>query len=577
MSWVIGISGNAGKTIIDKVKSITPNQLYEHEENGFLIRTGGNQRTCSFPDKNNSVYQTIAVGVGIKKNNEELRFMTSLDWGGEVSLEQTRELNGHFVLIKWNKNEIKIFTDKLGLRDIYFTKLPGNVILFSTRADWIAKITETKLNFREFGSRWLLFNQISPNSIFENIERITGGTYVTINRTNNNIAADKFNWLPAVSGNDFSNMGFSDLLEKLILFPSDHAYKISLGLSGGMDSRVLLSYLIGNKKANWDTYTFGDENSPDSYLANNIITDLGINHMQINIPFSAPADCLKRITDYVSKTLVNNPASGFLQLWNYDAFTDPNEIIIDGGFGEIWRREFFNRLLIRGKNSLENNNIKGIMNHLISPRADIFNSEIQNVMLEGCNEQLENIIKELPGINYIGKENWADLFAVKTRLTNYYSHEQARLDELVLNYMPFAQPSLLENLINLRLMQRNNGRLFRDIIKNNCKLLIKYPLAKGLITHPYWFNTIQSRFWNIIRKKLKWKAYNDYHLINLINLLTPFIQDIIHSRTTREYDFYNYSNILKLSDSLKKKDVSDKDISELDWWLAFELFRCQLK
>ena len=387
---------------------------------------------------------------------------------------------------------------------------------------------------------------------------------------------NKYNWLPVKVGNEFSNNEFSDLLEKLIIFPSLNSQKITLGLSGGMDSRVMLSYLIKNKKLKWDSYTFGNDNSPDSYIAKNIASNLGINHEQINISFSTSDDCLDRIKNYVSQTLVNNPASGFLQLRNYDALVDRNEIIIDGGFGEIWRREFFNRLLVRGKDSLENNNIKGIMNHLISHRADIFNYEIQKEMMEGCNEQLDKIIKELPGVNEIGKENWTDLFAIKTRLTNYYSHEQAHLDELVLNYMPFAQPLLLENLMNLKLMQRRNGRLFREIIKNNYKPLIKYPLAKGLITHPFWFNTIQSRVWNIFRKKIKWKIYNDYNLNNLINLLTPFIQDTIHSQNTRECNYYDYSKIIKLSDSLMKKDVSGKEISELDWWLAFELFRRQL-
>src|ERR1035437_6232672 len=285
MSWIIGISGKVDKAITDKVKSISPQPLYENEENGFLIRTGGNRKTCFYPNTNNTIDHVIAVGVGIKQNNEELNFMNYRDWGAVITVEQTRELNGHFILFKWNKNEIKIFTDKLGLRDLYCIKLPNNALLFSTRADWLARITHTKLNFREFGSRWLLFNQISSNSIFLNIERITSGTDVKINRTNNNITINKYNWLPVKVGNEFSNNEFSDLLEKLIIFPSLNSQKITLGLSGGMDSRVMLSYLIKNKKLKWDSYTFGNDNSPDSYIAKNIASNLGINHEQINISF----------------------------------------------------------------------------------------------------------------------------------------------------------------------------------------------------------------------------------------------------------------------------------------------------
>jgi hypothetical protein len=576
MSWIIGISGSTGKSIIDHVKSISHHPLYKKEENGFLIRTGGNPKTCFYPPSDNSAAHTIAVGVGIKKNNEELNFMNCHDWAEGITVAQSRSLNGHFVFIKWNNNEINILTDKLGLRDIYFTRLPGNALLFSTRADWIAAITHAELNFREFGSRWLLFNQISSNCIFRNIERATAGTNVIIDRTNNNIIVNKFNWLPAQSSNDVSAEMFSDLLGNLITFPSHHSQNISLGLSGGMDSRVMLSYLLRDKKIKYDTYTFGDINTPDSAIVKEIISNNTITHEQINIPFTEADDCLCRIKNYASHTLVNNSASGFLQLRNYDAFTDPCKIIIDGGFGEIWRREFFNRLLLRGKDSLEHNDIKGIMSYMVSPRADIFNSDIQIQMQEGCNEQLENLINELPSVNKIGNENWADLFAVKTRLTNYYSHEQARLDELVFNYMPFAQPMLLENILNLRLTLRRNGKLFREIIKNNYNQLAKYSLAKGVIALPFWFNTLQSRAWAILRKKLKWKLYNDRNKNHLINLLTPFIQDTIHSQCTRECNYYDYSKIINLSESLTKREVSDKVILELDWWLAFELFRSQL-
>jgi hypothetical protein len=576
MSWIIGISGIAGKSIIDIVKSTSPHPLYEKEENGFLIRTGGNPKTCFYPSSDNSAVHTIAVGVGIKQDNEELNFMNCYDWAEGITVEQSRSLNGHFVFFKWNNNEINILTDKLGLRDIYFTRLPGNALLYSTRADWIAKITHAEINFREFGSRWLLFNQISSNSIFRNIERATAGTKVIIDRTNNNITVNKFNWLPSQSAIDVSAKKFTSLLGNLITFPSHSSQNISLGLSGGMDSRVMLSYLLKDKKIKYDTYTFGDNNSPDSAIVKEIILDGNITHEQINMPFTEADDCLCRIKNYVSQTLVNNPVSGFLQLRNYDSFVDPCKIIIDGGFGEIWRREFFNRLLVRGKDSLERNDIKGIMPHISFPRSDIFNSDIQLQMQDGCNEQLEYLINELPSVNSIGNENWADLFAVKTRLTNYYSHEQARLDELVFNYMPFAQPILLEKLLNIPLIQRRNGKLFREIIKNNYNQLAKYPLAKGLITHPFWFNTLQSRAWNIFRKKLKLKLYNDRNTNHLINLLTPFILDTIHSQNTRECNYYNYSKITRLSVALIKGNISDNVISELDWWLAFELFRGRL-
>lgn len=486
---------------------------------------------------------------------------------------EQKKLNGHFLILTWNINELKVFTDRLGLRDIYIAKIPHNIILFSSRIDWLIQLTEAKLNFKEFGSQWLLFNKISSESIFTNTQRITAGSSVTISRENNSISINKNNWLPALNKNEYLPVDFYNTLEKLITFPLIEEEKISLSLSGGMDSRVILSFLLKSNSRNWYTHTFGDSNQPDSIIANRIITDHHIPHEQIDLPFNSMDECLKDIKEYIAETVINNEASAILQLRNYNKLFVSNQVIIDGGFGEIWRREFFNRLLLTGHKALIGKSVKEIVPFLKYHRADIFNDDINNIMLQGCEEQISNTLAELPGIEKIGIENWVDLFAIKTRLVNFYAHEQVRLDSRGFCYMPFIQPDILANLFNVSIKNRKNGRLFRKIINRNFNHLTKYPLAKSQLSYPFWFGSVLSRTWSISAKRLKVKLYHNTGVGKLINTLAPFILDSINSSDTKECGYYNYPKLLALSNSLTNKDLNDFDMHELNWLLSFEIFR----
>lgn len=431
MSWIIGVCGDYVQSISEKIKSLLPQYLVEIDEKNLFVAAGGNNKTCHFSHVKKEHHGYIAVGLGIDVSTEKQKILSTEDWRDINNTLHVQELNGHFVLFRWDNKEIKIFTDRLGQRDIYLHKYSDNTFIFSTRVDWINKFIKTKLDFKEFGSRWLLFNQVSSKSIFENIERISSGTSILIKRDNFRLTKTKNNWLPSVEGVEYSLEEFSETLNKLCTFPFLSEQKISMSLSGGMDSRVILSCLVNNKNDNWYTHTFGDAKHPDALMADKICSSMNIRHEQINLPFPQTIDCITDLKEYVAQTMLNNAASAYIQQRNYNPLSGRNEVIIDGGFGEIWRREYFNRLLIRGRKALINKNEKEIIPYLTIHRADIFDEEIKTLMHNGCEEQINQIFNELPDMSLIGIENFIDLFAIKTRLVNYSSHEQMRLDSMV--------------------------------------------------------------------------------------------------------------------------------------------------
>jgi len=475
------------------------------------------------------------------------------------------------VAISWDNNYATIQSDVLGLRDIYIGENEDG-IFFSTNVVWLSKLINLEIDFNEFSSRWLLFNQISDKSIFKGIHRIVAGKKVIINLSNNlNIEYKDYNWLPSSIKKEFGVEEYSAKLSSLIYLNLSKEKHLSLSLSGGMDSRVILSYLLKNKEINFDTHTFGDPNHPDSEIARSIAKGFGIGHEQFSQGIHDAEKSIEDIREYTSQTLVNNAASAVLQLQNYSYLKGRNVVLIDGGFGEIWRREFFYKLYLRGKKALLEGDVKKIIPHLMLHRADIFNNETSEVMAHGIEAQLNELFTKLPSIRKDSIGNWLDVFAIKTRLTNYYSHEQARLDNYLTSVMPFLQPSIMMDLFNMPTSLRQNGKLFRKIIKSNSPELEKYALAKGISTHPYFLNSLQSRIWGIARKKLGFVSYQNKNSDILLKNLKEYVFDAVNSRAVKETSYYDYTKVKNIVDRYYNGDLSYS--GELDWWLSFELFR----
>ena len=67
-------------------------------------------------------------------------------------------------------------------------------------------------------------------------------------------------------------------------------------------------------------------------------------------------------------------------IWYDPELLAQGEFLIDGGFGELSRRQYFNRLLYLRKKSPSKRDKKITSQYLKVQRADIFNDEITRLM-----------------------------------------------------------------------------------------------------------------------------------------------------------------------------------------------------
>jgi hypothetical protein len=381
----------------------------------------------------------------------------------------------------------------------------------------------------------------------------------------NNKLTIKENPWPAVKSDPISINEFNNKLNAAVHTGREEDLKISLSLSGGLDSRVLLAQLLNSRNIEFDCHTIMSASGTDGKIARRITKDLNIEHIMLTGK-SQHTYIIDDLKEYIGLTYLTDSAFTSRKLMYYK-FMPKNSLIIDGGFGEIWRREFLNKLYYFGMNDIQNRNYENIAGYLMNKKADIFNDDCYSAMKNGINDQLDYLFSMLPGINSIGLENWLDIFSLKTRLVNFYAPEQGRIDNYVTAYMPFVQPNLIENLLNVPIELRKNNRLFKGLIKLNYPALSKFPLAKGNLIYPFWFSPLLKRAYFKIRER---KA-EPFEIILFLAEIKEFILDTTYSNSVKECPYYNYTEIENRVAAYYKGNSRDSQF--VDWFISFEIFR----
>lgn len=570
MSWICGVIGFPESNLKQKICDDFEKPIFQIEEKELFIIAGGHSKTCLFYNSENDT-KNIVLGLGIKEINNSYKIANIDDWKNTSDNEIKNKWNGHFIKISIGTDFINFFCDEIGLRDLFFYKISDNCYIFTTNQGKLSKICNIPIDYYEFASRWILTQQITNNSILKNVIRLNQGKELYFDRKTFDYKLSKTNWLPNITSNFLEDDFFENELEKLITFGAntDSNSELILSFSGGFDSRLIISFLEKDIK----TFTFGKEYFSDVKIVKQICNSLNIENELIFYEIPEKEQLLKEIIEYSNQLCISRQMSEYLQQRNYLHFKDLDCINIDGCWGEIWRRAFFYKLFYTGKRDLLSKNYAQIWKYLLSRKADIFNDEINDLMEKAAKVQTEEMLLSLPDINVIGIDNFIDIFAIKTRLLNDVASEQARIDNILITFMPFVQKSLLNMLFQIRANSRRNSKMFRRIIKKRNRELTKFPLVKGNFQHPFGLNTFLVKIIKVINQKFNLNRKNAYpqeHSKIVIDTLKEYILDLLNSQKVKQNAYYRQSKIDELTSKLHTNNLTPKDYGELDWWLSLE-------
>mgnify|MGYP000420824340 CR=1 FL=1 len=184
MGWFAGIHGSSPslrKQLIDLCGGAT----FEAENDVFFVAAGGHPSTTFFETNADATKGWIACGIGMGRQDIGKGIFRHIDWRAIIQREHTESkrfsnLNGHFAIANCTYGQVELYTDPLGLRNIYIYS-SESFTLFSTRLDWIKKlIPDTEIDWKKFGSRWLAINQFSNDSFLSGVNRLSQEGYACI-------------------------------------------------------------------------------------------------------------------------------------------------------------------------------------------------------------------------------------------------------------------------------------------------------------------------------------------------------------------------------------------------------------
>ena len=302
MSWIYAlISHEQGADVLHGSEDIHAKPLFTVRSRSMYVAAGGIPETCLFEtDESDPENGWVVVGLGIEVSDAPARCMDRNAWRRALSKDTPwcDSLNGHFAAIRWRNGRVELFTDELGQRTFYFGKYTSGICV-STRVDWVSRTTGyTEIDFSSFGSKWLTFNQLDYSSGIVGIERL-GPRGHGLFENGNALKIETTPWMP-----EFAN-GRIDRAVNVLMFilrgGMGQTRQVSLGLSGGIDSRLILACLMSIDGHRFSVHTFGNPRDPDVIVSSSIAENLRLSREFFDEPLPDVSTTVALLKEYAAQ------------------------------------------------------------------------------------------------------------------------------------------------------------------------------------------------------------------------------------------------------------------------------------
>ena len=449
----------------------------------LLLKRNKNQEIITFTEGNlkiSLIQFSHEIHFSKKKKNElnlllpdqfiEEKYTEISDISSLKTPEEIKDLNA--ILIKFKEEELSIFADYFGLKTIYYAKIK-NEFIFSTEIKAILQYGERK-NFsinEESVIEYLFYSfHWGEHTLFNEIKIIEPGIELKTKLRSKKVSLNKYAYYPTtyLEGVDESYIenlyrSFYDNLKNL----SDGKH-ITLFLSGGLDSRIILDSVISSGKKIESIINFGPKNCTDNKLAKPIIKHYQLE--DILVQYEISSDIIYEnallhlwITEGYSGHLNSHIRYG-LRKANPDL---NDQFVVYGGYigDAILGGSFADKVVINifDKYSFDKN-------FLYRALTDEYKEKMEQYSATKRHQNLKKLNKA---------DN--EQLSQEILLYNYYCRRAVRMggskiveDEGIMHW-PFVGRDFFDASLQIDVNERKNHQIYNKIINRFYKEIERYP------------------------------------------------------------------------------------------------------
>jgi hypothetical protein len=561
MSWIFGRLQKKNKKYLEPFPALPEERAVFFENKNFQIAVGGNNSNFLFKQEPQCFW--VVCGLGIQYSKDGFQFCNHEEWDRIFSTNsELSDLNGHFVTLVWKNEKLTIQNDSLGLRDLFFYE-NEELLYFSTHLHWLVHCINSRLDFdkKVLANLWKMQFQLDYSCIIEGVYRLKpNGTFLYS-------AVDRRHtfhyWNPEKKWHYPSVV---QELNELVQLSKKEKKPIQLALSGGTDSRTILAFF---KHHNIFLHTWGDDRQPDVIIAKKIAQKYTYNFTQIKpiLPVK-PDDLITKMQAYILMGNMSYLSINCLHLLPYySSHPFGDSILLDGGHGHFLRRGTFNRLVQFGNKAIMNQDSCKILSILAIDKPDIFNDDISCDFQKHNLENIQNILSQMPSLKTISIENWVDLFSLRYKTGNIASINQNFLDNQIVNYMPFAQISVLNHLFSLPASIKRNSKINKRIFSDYFPELTTFPMEEYGHSVPFFYDYKLAFLLGKILTTLK-KPYVSQFKNEILKTSEVFIRDMSASSKALNSEYLDVKKVNRLINGYYEKKKTD-NADSLGWILTY--------
>lgn len=364
------------------------------------------------------------------------------------------------------KEECFIIIDRYGVYSLFYLRNNSYVILSDNINEIITLMPHIKLNQQSI-IEYLNFGfKLGNKTHIGNIYEFESSKIYQINKKLEMKGKIYWKFLAKSKEDKIKKENFREIFNAHIKTAMNLEKKISLPLTGGLDTRTILSACI-HKKQRLHCYTHGVKNVPDVKLARKICNHFGIKHSV----YELNEEWIKNIPSKLEKNadIFNGlvPSLTFMHVKeSYEKEDNKGELFLSGLLGnEIWR-------CLLGREVISSSNIDDV-SLIITKRYTSINKRLIDIYKDYSGKEIMNLIKESVKNELLKDKNakepiaFSELFVFRNYCSNWASNSLKSTGKHFKIFAAFLQKDLLQYLPLLSLKEKERGFIQKYIITKN--------------------------------------------------------------------------------------------------------------